>query len=169
VQLFGYHAWLAAGSADNIDIMHARAGLEEAYAQLDWEFGPAWERLSPLERNYVTALVDIGPYEAPAEEVAQVLGRTTRQLSTARDRLINVHEVLEAPSFGVVGFRYKQFADWALHRRLPAPPLGRVATRPPRPTTLRQPARSEARSRADHAPPSGRPNSRQPSQGAEQG
>ena len=169
VQLFGYHAWLAAGSADKIDLGHARAGLEEAYAQLDWEFGPAWERLSPLERNYVTALAGIGPYEAPAEEVARVLGRTTRQLSTARDRLINVHEVLEAPSFGVVGFRYKQFADWALHRRLPAPPLGSAPAKLPRPTTSRQPARSDGRSRADNAAPTERRNSRQPPKGPGQG
>ena len=168
VQLFGYHAWLAAGSADDIDLLHAKSGLEEAYARLDWEFGPAWERLSPLERNYVTALVRIGPYEAPAEEVARVLGRTTRQLSTARDRLINVHEVLEAPSFGVVGFRYKQFADWALHRRLPVLPLGSAPAKLPQPATSRQPARPERRSRGNNAPAERR-NPKQPPQTPGQG
>jgi hypothetical protein len=127
VQLFGYYAWKAAGAANEITAAHAKAGLQDAYAQLDWEFKPTWAKLSPLERRYVLVVAEVGMHDATTEQVARLLSRTTSQLSSTRDRLINVHQVLEAPALGVVRLRQGHFGQWACHRapaRLtPAPPL----------------------------------------------
>jgi hypothetical protein len=122
VQLFGYHAWRAAGPADEIGLSHAETGSADAYAQLDWEFQPTWLALSPQERDYLYAVIQLGPYQAPTDRVAQALSRTTRQLSTARDRLINTHGALQAPSLGIVRFRHAQFADWARQRAFAVAP-----------------------------------------------
>jgi hypothetical protein len=56
------------------------------------------------------------PHDATTEQVAGLLSRTTSQLSTARDRLINVHQVLEAPALGVVRLRQAHFGQWTRHR-----------------------------------------------------
>jgi hypothetical protein len=90
--------------------------LKDAYAQLDWEFKPTWTKLSPVERRYLLAVAEAGPHDATTEQVARLLSRTTSQLSSTRDRLINVHQVLEAPALGVIRLRQAHFGQWAWHR-----------------------------------------------------
>ncbi len=126
VQLFGYHCWRAAEAGHGfehrqatpqITAHHAQSGLVQAYIQLDSEFAPTWQALRPTERDYLRALIAIGPYQASTDSVAAHLGHTQKHVSVPRDRLVNDHAILEAPERGVVRFRTKQFADWIMERR----------------------------------------------------
>jgi hypothetical protein len=67
---------------------HARAGVAAGDARMSGLFQARWDQLSDLEQRYVAAVANLGPAPAPVAAVAQVLGRSTQQLSTTRAALI---------------------------------------------------------------------------------
>jgi hypothetical protein len=112
VQLFGFWAWEAAAGADRVTLDHVRVGAREARRQAATSlYGPRWERLSPLERAYLTAVAAEGD-EAGTGSVAAALQRTHGQLSSARAALISEHHLLEAAGHGRVRFTIPGFSAW---------------------------------------------------------
>jgi hypothetical protein len=73
-------------------------------------FRACWDQLSDLEQRYVAAVASLGPSPPAVAAVAQVLGRSTQQLSTTRAALIEQRRLLTSPRYGQVqvsltGFR----------------------------------------------------------------
>jgi len=80
-------------------------------------FQVRWDQLSDLEQRYVAAVASLGPAPAPVAAVAQVLGRSTQQLSTTRAALIEEHRLLTSPRYGQVQVSVAGFTPWVIARR----------------------------------------------------
>jgi hypothetical protein len=117
VQLFGWHAWEAAQGEATITLVHAKAGLKSARAELAGQYEATWARLRPQERDYLAAVASLaGPGGAGVEEVAKVLGNEPKQLAVARDRLVHMHGLLEVPERAHVRFVDAEMAEWVAER-----------------------------------------------------
>lgn len=114
IQVIGAAAWLADTSADTITLDHARAAQHRLYQVLETQlYASRWDELSPLLQDYVrTAATLIGPQGAPTPAIAAALARTTSDLSTVRDELINRHHLLYATRTGFVAFTIPGFDQW---------------------------------------------------------
>lgn len=91
IQVVGHHAWRASSSSRRIDASHVRAAIDAAERDLAAGlYASRWEDASAKEREYLAALaallVDGG--RADGADVARALGRTTREVSYLRDRLL---------------------------------------------------------------------------------
>ncbi|MEV7429593.1 ATP-binding protein [Nocardioides sp. NPDC092400] len=92
VQAYGKVVWDAAvGSPVTLDDVAEAAPLAEAELAIGF-FGARYERATPAERDYMTAMADLGAEadDGPVAtaEVARHLGRKPQSLSPARDGLI---------------------------------------------------------------------------------
>ncbi|ROQ60523.1 AAA ATPase-like protein [Rathayibacter sp. PhB152] len=103
LQTYGQAAWdLAIGRTITLD--DAREALLRGNEELDMGFFPArWDRATPAERNYLTAMsADLGAPSSTAT-LADRLGMKTRNLSPARQSLIE-KGIIYSPDRGLVAF-----------------------------------------------------------------
>ena len=114
IQVIGAAVWLADVTADVITVEHARLAEQRLSATLvDQLYESRWEDLPPVLQDYVRAAAAlIGPQGASTAGIAASLGRTTSDLSTARDELINRHHLLHAIRTGYVAFTVPGFDGW---------------------------------------------------------
>ena len=117
VQLFAEEAWYAADTPSDrpgtiIDIRTVRRALESARRRLDEGlYRIRLEKASPGEQQYLRAMATLGDTRIPSGEVSRRLGKTPRQASTTRDRLI-AKGILYAPAYNVVEFAVPGFGDY---------------------------------------------------------
>ncbi|MFT3873493.1 MAG: ATP-binding protein [Nocardioides sp.] len=115
VQAYGKVTWDAAvGSPIRSD--DVRAGAPEAEAELAVGFfGARFERATPAERDYLTAMADLGADQVPTAEVADHLDRRPQSLSPARDGLIK-KGLIYAAERGSVAFTVPHFGTFLRSR-----------------------------------------------------
>jgi len=77
-------------------------------------FEGRWDSISPADRRYlvIAANLDGDGRDVPTAAIAKATGRSAESLSGNRDRLINVHHVLEPAGRGIVRFSVPGFAAW---------------------------------------------------------
>lgn len=123
IQLAGYHCWEAADGADLVTVKHARvAGARVREVMEDRIFEGRWELMSPADRRYLAtaAALEESARDVATAAIARDAGRSPASLSGNRDRLINVHHVLEPAGRGAVRFSIPGLAAWIRSR--PADP-----------------------------------------------
>ena len=106
IQLVGFHAWQMREDADqHIDLVNVQAGAAEAeHAMVDQIAGPVWNRLSPMDRRFLVAMLRDEP-DSSLADIAQRLGRTVQYARTYRQRLIAAGAI-SAASKARVCFRH---------------------------------------------------------------
>ena len=89
IQLVGFHAWQMRDDPDTpISLVNVRAGAAAAEsAMVDQIAGPIWNRLSPMDRQFLIAMLPDEPDSALAD-IADRLGRSLQYARTYRRRLI---------------------------------------------------------------------------------
>jgi hypothetical protein len=119
VQAYGKVTWDAAVGSP-IRLADVRAGAPEAEAELAVGFfGARYDRATPAERDYMTAMADLGAGQGDGAvdgaiataEVARHLGRKPQSLSPARDGLIKKGLVYSAER-GSVAFTVPHFGKF---------------------------------------------------------
>jgi hypothetical protein len=100
IQLLGHHAWRVSSGAERIDERHAAVAVEAADAELRTGlYESRWYDASPKERGYLAALAELLVAGSPSDgaAVARHLGRSTRNVSYLRDRLIRKGTIFPGP------------------------------------------------------------------------
>ncbi len=119
VQAYGKVTWDAAVGSP-IRVEDVRAAAPEAEAELAVGFfGARYDRATPAERDYMTAMADLGAEHGDAAvataDIARHLGRKPQSLSPARDGLIKKGLVYSAER-GSVGFTVPHFGKFLRSR-----------------------------------------------------
>ncbi len=112
IQLVGFHAWQMRRNPDvPISLADVRAGAVEAeHAMVAQVAGPIWNRLSPMDRRFLVAMLG----DDPDSSLADIAGRIDRSLQyarTYRSRLIAAGAISPASKARV------QFRHQALRKR----------------------------------------------------
>lgn len=117
LQEWGYRAWnLAPDALINIDV--ARAATRLALQELDHQFFRVRsDRVTPVERDYMRALAELGAGRHRSAEVARRLGKTTNQLGPVRDNLIR-KGMIYSPAHGDIAFTVPLFDEF-MRRTIP--------------------------------------------------
>jgi hypothetical protein len=116
VQLLGDEAWKAAGYPPAGSVITesmvtaALSGVDEQMAEL---FRARWRSASPAEREMLLAIARLGGTRVKREEIADALGKSTRSISSARDRLMQ-KGIVEASEFGFLSFTAPGFREYIL-------------------------------------------------------
>lgn len=111
LQEFGYQAWTIAAGPD-ITLRDAELGCERGLRELDNGFFRArWDRATPQERAYLTAMAADGEAGSQSGVVAQRLGKKIGQLGAARANLI-AKGLIYPPEHGRIAFTVPQMADF---------------------------------------------------------
>jgi hypothetical protein len=84
-------------------------------------------RVTPSERDYLRALAESGEGAHRSSEVAQLIGKTTKQLGPVRDTLIR-KGMIYSPAHGEIAFTVPLFDEF-MQRTMPAPSKPRRARR----------------------------------------
>lgn len=114
VQLVGYHAWQAAVRRGAGEIADEDARWAIARARCDFDamvIAPALRRLPAGQIEYLVAMAQCEGTWVSSGEVAQAMGRTTKDVSTFRKRLIDA-SLIESPGYGRVGFAIPYMRDY---------------------------------------------------------
>lgn len=117
VQLFAEETWWAADAPSDrpgtlIDTATVRRALGPARRRLDEGlYRIRLEKASGGEQEYLRAMARIGDSRIPSGDVARAVGKTPKQASTTRDRLI-AKGILYAPAYNIVEFAVPGFADY---------------------------------------------------------
>jgi hypothetical protein len=119
VQAYGKVTWDAAVGTP-IRAADVRAAAPEAEAELAVGFfGARYDRATPAERDYMTAMADLGAEHGdaavPTADIARHLGRKPQSLSPARDGLIKKGLVYAAER-GSVAFTVPHFGKFLRSR-----------------------------------------------------
>lgn len=111
LQEWGYNAWnMATGST--ITINDAVAATERSIRKLDESFFRVrFDRLTPLEREYMRYLAELGEGPQKSSEVGKVMGRSARSLGPTRDSLIK-KGMIYAPEHGQITFTVPLFDEF---------------------------------------------------------
>lgn len=142
IQLYGHEVWLLAEPTPGgmISLQHAQKGIASAESLLDGGlFRGRWGLASAAERELLIAtagcLNDGGT--ATMADVAGAMGKTTKQLSMARQRLID-KGLIEAPRHNQIAFTIPGFERFVLRQADMAPGflLPREVHKPQRSTAL---------------------------------
>jgi hypothetical protein len=116
VQVGGYEAWQAETRETVIGPAAAARAIDAIRTRADRMFGDRWARLGPVQRQYIAAAAVIALDRDPAGistgEVARLLGRQHRELSMARQALIDEHRLLRAAGQGRLQFSIPLFENW---------------------------------------------------------
>jgi AAA+ ATPase superfamily predicted ATPase len=119
LQEWGYRAWNLAPT-DGIDIKVAREATRLALKELDHQFFRVrFDRVTPVEREYMRALAELGEGVHRSGEVAKLIGKTTHQLGPVRDALLRKGMVY-SPAHGDIAFTVPLF-DQFMRRTLKLP------------------------------------------------
>jgi len=111
LQEWGYRAWNLAPD-DVIDGNVAREATRASLRELDHQFFRVrFDRVTPLEREYMRALAELGEGVHRSSDVAELIGRTTNQLGTVRDTLIRKGMVY-SPGHGQIAFTVPLFEQF---------------------------------------------------------
>lgn len=111
LQEWGYSAWKVA-AADTISVVDARQATDEAIRKLDRDFFRVrYERCTPVERDYLRALAELGAGAQKSADVASVMGRTATSLGPVRDALIKKGMIF-SPAHGLIAFTVPLFDEY---------------------------------------------------------
>lgn len=116
VQLIGDEAWKCAGypnpgaTITASFVTHALAGVDQQMNEL---FRARWRSASTGEREMLVAIAKLGGVRVKREDIASALGKSTRSISSARDRLMQ-KGIVEASEFGFLSFTVPGFTDYIL-------------------------------------------------------
>ena len=111
LQEYGKAIWDLAPDAE-FTLDDAAAALELGRAQLDQGFFPArWDRATPAERDYLTAIAADGNSGSRSGDVARRLGKKLTGLGPVRAQLIS-KGLIYAPEHGRVAFTVPGMADY---------------------------------------------------------
>lgn len=117
LQEWGYHVWNAASGPDISTGDVARA-QRTALQRLDQGFFRVrFDRLTPLERDYLRAMAELGHGPHRSGDIARLLGRATTHLGQRRDALIR-KGMIWSPAHGDTAFTVPLF-DAFLKRVMP--------------------------------------------------
>lgn len=114
LQVFGKRIWDSAPGPDVISADDARVGVLVAQRELrDSFYGPRWERATPAQKAYLSAMAaeETADGTAPSGHVAARVGKSHRELSTSRDHLIR-RGLVYAPARGLVAFTVPGMASF---------------------------------------------------------
>ena len=117
LQEWGKHLWdVAEGSPIGVACaglasIQAMAGLDESF------FRVRFDRLTPGERRYLSAMAHLGEGPHRSGDIAQVLGRPVQSLAPARSQLINKGMVW-SPGHGDTAFTVPMFDEFMLRMML---------------------------------------------------
>lgn len=119
LQEWGYNAWNLAGGA-TITGRDAKAATTQSIRKLDESFFRVrFDRLTPLERDYMRYLAELGEGPQRSSEVARAMDRSARSVGPTRDSLIK-KGMIYAPKHGLVAFTVPLF-DAFMRREMPRP------------------------------------------------
>ena len=106
VQLVGYYAWQSAARRGSNELLleHVEHGARTARLRFaETAIEPALHRLSAGQVNYLLAMAEDETGMSSTSVVATRLGKSTSQLSSTRQRLIDA-ELIDAAAWGKVRF-----------------------------------------------------------------
>ena len=120
LQEWGYNAWNAA--ADKvITVGAAIAATDQSIRKLDQSFFRVrFDRLTPLERDYMRYLAELGEGPQRSSDVAKAMGRGGSSLGPTRDNLIK-KGMIYAPEHGLIAFTVPLFDEF-MRRVMPLSP-----------------------------------------------
>lgn len=106
IQLVGFHAWRTRASADEPVSVHdiGAAVVEAEHAMVEQIAAPVWNRLSPMDRRFLVAMLQDDP-DSGLADIAARLGRSLQYARTYRRRLDAAGAVSPAPA-GRVRYRH---------------------------------------------------------------
>lgn len=117
LQEWGSHAWrTAAESPITLDDVHRASA--DALLQLDNDFFRVrFDRLTPVEREYIRAMAELGPGPHASGAIAKAMGRTTSAVGPLRDSVIS-KGMAYSPRYGQTAFTVPMF-DAFMRRTMP--------------------------------------------------
>lgn len=116
VQLVGYHTWQTAmrRGSDAICAEDAERGVATAKKAFDaMVVEPALRRLPNGQMEYLLAMASCDTTPSSTGEIARLLGRDAKDVSTYRRRLIAAN-LIEAQGYGKVGFAIPYMRDYLI-------------------------------------------------------
>lgn len=117
LQEYGKQSWNTANGPDVIHVSDVQASIPIANDELDTGFFAArFDRVQPAAQGYLFAMASQGSGPYRSSEVANTLGKSTRQVAPIRDQLIK-RGLCYSPSHGVIDFTVPMF-DRFVRRRL---------------------------------------------------
>ena len=119
VQLVGYHTWQTAArrGSEVISAADMERGVQTARKDFDaMVIEPALRRLPDGQIAYLLAMAGCGEKFASSGEVAQAMGRDTKDVSSFRRRLIDAN-LIEPLGYGKVGFAIPYLREYLLSHR----------------------------------------------------
>jgi hypothetical protein len=119
LQEWGYNAWNVA-QGDAITGKDAVAATDQSIRKLDESFFRVrFDRLTPLERDYMRYLAELGEGPQRSSVVAKAMNRNGRSLGPTRDNLIK-KGMIYAPEHGQVAFTVPLFDEF-MRGEMPLP------------------------------------------------
>ncbi|HVJ38385.1 MAG TPA: AAA family ATPase [Stenotrophomonas sp.] len=117
LQEWGYNAWNVAGG-ERITADDARQATAMSIRKLDASFFRVrFDRLTPLEREYMRCLAELGGELQKSSDVAKAMGRSSSSLGPTRDSLIKKGMVY-SPEHGYIAFTVPLFDEF-MKREMP--------------------------------------------------
>jgi hypothetical protein len=118
IQQFGQSTWNDAAESP-ITRADAERGVKVGFQHLDKGFFRArWDRATPAEREYLSAMAVDGDGPSASGEVARRIGKKPTSLGPARANLIN-KGIIYAPEHGQIAFTVPGMSKF-IERRLAA-------------------------------------------------
>ena len=118
LQEWASQAWSAAKTSP-ITAENVKAATPAAIAELDASFFRVrLDRLSPKERDYLSAIAKLGDSGARSADVAAAMGRSLASVAPLRDALVK-KGMIYSPIYGSIDFTVPLFGDF-LRRALPS-------------------------------------------------
>jgi hypothetical protein len=117
LQEWGYHAWNA-GSDRRITAPDVERAQHRALQRLDQGFFRVrFDRLTPLEKDYLRAMAEIGPGPHRSGDIARMLNRATTDVGPRRENLIR-KGMIWSPAHGDTAFTVPLFDEF-MRRAMP--------------------------------------------------
>ena len=117
LQEFGKQAWNFAAGPREITLADARHSIPIAIQALDTGFfSVRFNRTTTTERAYLAAMASLGSGPYSTREIAERMGKSTPQVSTQRNSLID-KGLCYSPGRGVIAFTVPMF-DQFVRRRM---------------------------------------------------
>lgn len=117
LQEWGSFAWRAAPESP-INIEDVRRASQDAMLQLDSDFFRVrFDRLTPVEREYMRAMAELGEGPHGSGAIAKAMGRTTNAVGPLRESVIN-KGMAYSPEYGQTAFTVPMF-DGFMRRIMP--------------------------------------------------
>jgi hypothetical protein len=111
LQEWGYHSWNVAQQSP-ISISDTETASRIVEQSLDQGFFRVrFDRLTPREKNYLSAMALLGEGPYRSGDIARLLGKKSSDLGTLRDSLIN-KGMIYAPAHGDVDFTVPRFNEF---------------------------------------------------------